>query len=448
VLLERALRRDPCDETMACRWFDWLILMGDGSRAREVLTRWRKRRPNGAVWKYKALMLALSESQAWEPVLELARELAASAPPAQRPRLTFEYGRQLRRSGRFDASQAELERFLQELATAPLPEAERAELQAEGAHELTWLGHHARAEAMLTRLTEHPHAPRAREELLRLLAANQSYGVGDAQRYASLRNAIRNPRHHIELAPFQDRRTEPPPLRVLVLTHLHYPDLWPELRSALEHVRGSRADLAVSVHDDGAVIDAASLGGLFEQVTVRHVANRGFDIGGHWQLLDGIDLARYDLVMLLQGKKSGHTRIGGNWRRHLIASLVGTRERWIDNLHAFADDARLGAIGSALHQSSFHSWQHPQMRAVLQALQMPLQFDALKATHRFVSGSMLMIRAPLLARIHARTRNTIVFEDYEGMTLRRRMDDSAAHAIERALGMFVLWSGYRFLWRP
>jgi lipopolysaccharide biosynthesis protein len=360
----------------------------------------------------------------------------------------FEYGRLLRRSGRFVESEAVLESFLQDLAAAPLTDAERAELEAEGAHELTWLGHHDRAEATLTRLIGQAHAPRARDELLRLLAANQSYGAGDVQRYASLRNAIRNPRHHIEVTPFEDRHTGPPPLRVLVLVHLHYADLWPELRAALEHVRGTRADLAVAVHDASAVVDALSLAGLFEQVTVRRVANRGFDIGGHWQLLDEIDLGRYDVVMLLQGKKSGHTRVGASWRRHLVASLVGTRERWLDNLQAFADDARLGAIGSALHQSSFHGWQHPQMRDVLQALQMPLEFDALQAAHRFVSGSMLLIRAPMLATIHERTRKAIVFEDYERISLRRRMDDSFAHAIERALGMFVLSSGYRFLWRP
>src|SRR5205085_5869092 len=146
-------------------------------------------------------------------------------------------------------------------------------------------------------------------------------------------------------------------------------------------------------------------------------------------VLDRVDLRNFDLALVMQTKKSAHTRIGKVWRDQLVDALIGSPARWQDNLRLFGERPQLGLIGSAWHQSSFHPWSTPQMRDVLEALGMPLGFDQLKSTHRFVSGTMFLMRAELLAAMHAKMR--LPFEPVEDLSLARLSDNSRAHAMER-----------------
>jgi lipopolysaccharide biosynthesis protein len=181
----------------------------------------------------------------------------------------------------------------------------------------------------------------------------------------------------------------------------------------------------------------------------RFVENRGLDVGAHWQHLDTIDLRSHDLALFLHSKKSQRTLVGHVWRKNLFGALLGTPDRWRDNLWAFAEDPRLGMIGSGLHRNSFDRWDYEEMRQVVEALEMPTSFDVLKGCYESVSGTMFLMRADLLAEMHAKTRDKLVFEPYESLSLHKRVvDGSLAHAMERAFGMYVRWRGFKILWRP
>jgi lipopolysaccharide biosynthesis protein len=266
----------------------------------------------------------------------------------------------------------------------------------------------------------------------------------------NLRNGLSRPRHHLSIAPFATSTSVPTPaLRVIVLLHLFHPEQWPEFRERLSTIRGGATQLLVAIPEgfeaEACIVDILAFDA---KARIVRVANRGFDVGSHWQALDTIDLRTFDVAMLLQAKKSSHTRIGPIWRRNLVNALIGTPERWRDNLRAFASNPQVGMIGSAWHQSSFHPWTYPAMGEVLRALQMPTRFDEIKPIHEFVAGSMFMVRAPLLAEMHERTRGTIAFEPYELLGIARRSDESLAHAMERAFGLYVRWRGFEILWRP
>jgi lipopolysaccharide biosynthesis protein len=284
------------------------------------------------------------------------------------------------------------------------------------------------------------------DELCRLACANESYGGGDLAHYLELRKRSARARHHLTITPFATGAA--PALRAIALLHLFHQDQWPEFRERLAALHGDGPQLVVAIPEE---IDGdatiAEIKAFDPAAKIVRVANRGFDIGSHWQVLDTIDLSGFDVALLLQTKKSTHTRVGPIWRRNLVDALIGSRSRWLDNLHLLATQPRIGMIGSAWHQTTFHPWTYPAMRDVLRALQMPTRFDEIKAIHEFTAGSMFMIRADLLRQLHVKTRAAVVFESYASLSVARRGDDSLAHAMERAFGLYTRWRGFEIAWR-
>ena len=448
--LRDVAQRDPLDETFALRLVDALIVRGEIAAAEPIIRDWSKKRPAGQVWLRKYYDAAIARHQEWPPVMAECERAFGCGSPMSRLELSFEQIRIQRRAGQFAEAEAALDRFRSSLDSVPLERARRLRLEMDYAHELTWLGRHAEARPLLDGLLALPMPLAMRDDLLRIACANESFGGGDLARYMNLRNGLSRPRHHLSIAPFATSTSVPTPaLRVIVLLHLFHPEQWPEFRERLSTIRGGATQLLVAIPEgfeaEACIVDILAFDA---KARIVRVANRGFDVGSHWQALDTIDLRTFDVAMLLQTKKSSHTRIGPIWRRNLVNALIGTPERWRDNLRAFASNPQVGMIGSAWHQISFHPWTYPAMGEVLRALQMPTRFDEIKPIHEFVAGSMFMVRAPLLAEMHERTRGTIAFEPYELLGIARRSDESLAHAMERAFGLYVRWRGFEILWRP
>jgi len=444
---------DPIDETFASRLADAHLNAGDADAARPIIEQWSKFRPAGRVWAHKRLQLGWSARREWPQLIADSHQILDAAPAHLQTHLRMDHIRVLRKSGDFDAADRLLDAFAARVPGLALSQRERLALEAEVAHELTWLGRHAEARPRFDRLLREPMSQRMRDELLRLAAANESYGGGDLERLVESRNAISNPRHHLDVTPFAGTSAAAStpaeissPQRVLVLLHLFHSDLWPELRDRLAQLDHGAMQLAVGAGERVSEEVLADVRQFAPNARIVRVENRGFDVGGHWQVLDRVDLREFDVALVLQTKKSSHTRVGDTWRHQLVDALIGSRARWQENLRSLEAAPSLGLIGSAWHQSSFHPWSTPEMRDVLGALGMPLQFDALKAAHRFVTGTMFLIRASLLAEMHAKMR--LPFERPEDLSLARLSDNSRAHAMERAFGMYVAWRGYEACWRP
>lgn len=236
--------------------------------------------------------------------------------------------------------------------------------------------------------------------------------------------------------------------RIAVLLHLFYPALWDDFSDQLHRLKASRVRLFVTVGVNGLPERVRqALYDIDESAVIKTVENRGFDIGAHWQSLDSIDLKAFDLVMLLQSKRSDHIASGAAWRTNLRDALMGSWAVWQANLEAFAKNPRLGLIGSLLHRGYRDSWQYKAMREVLEALGLPTQFDAIRPLYEYVSGTMFIIRAHLLAEMHERTRSKLHFPLYEELSVGHRLDHSLAHAMERAFGIYTRWRGYDIGWR-
>lgn len=447
--LQSALKRDPINEGVAHQLVHTLIDRGDVDTGRKLLDQWRIRRPAALGWLHAQLHWGWHAYTEWPPMLALHEEVIGRVTPRARPDLFINSLDNLMRRGLHEEAEVAVNQFLPGIADLPLHGRRKAQLLVNCAQRLAWLGRNAQSRSILDRVLASPDSVGMEDRIYRVSCANEAYGGDDFDRYRLHRGRLHNPRHHLAFTEFRSAAPNGvPPIRVAVLLHIFYQEMWPELRRYLAALKGTAFQLFVSVNRD--TISQDVLSGILEfdpTAQIRYVENRGFDIGGHWQNLEGVKLQDFDVALLLQTKKNNHTRIGHKWRKNLLEALMGTPDQWRDNLWAFVEQPNVGMIGSGLHRNSFDFWTYGGVRDVLRALEMPTDFDKLKLCYEHVAGTMFLIRANLLGEMHAKTNGRIPFETYGSLPLYKRFDLTYAHAMERAFGMYVRWRGFTTLWR-
>src|SRR5262249_24987289 len=139
--------------------------------------------------------------------------------------------------------------------------------------------------------------------------------------------------------------------RIAVVLHLFDPDLWAEMREAIEHI-SQPFDLFVSLtrgasdHMLNAVIQA------FPRALVFVFADHGRDLGPFLVFFQSGVLFHYDLICKLHTKRSPHLRPsdgwrypdGDTWRHALIDGVLGSA-RLVDQIVSrFRSDPDLGMV--------------------------------------------------------------------------------------------------------
>lgn len=115
-----------------------------------------------------------------------------------------------------------------------------------------------------------------------------------------------------------------PPKGIAVVCHLFYDDLAAIMRGYMDNVPFAM-DVFISTDTDA---KKRSIEHVFSdwqkgQVEVRIAPNRGRDIGPKFVTFRDV-YSRYELVLILQGKKTVTSTIGDDWRDTLAYSLAGS----------------------------------------------------------------------------------------------------------------------------
>ncbi len=222
-------------------------------------------------------------------------------------------------------------------------------------------------------------------------------------------------------------------LRVGVMAHVFYPDLIEEFARALAHMPLPYV-LMVSVIDETARQRAqARFGQLpgLRGLQVRVVPNRGRDIAPLLVAFRDMVLD-LDIVGHIHTKKSlytGSEQLG--WRRYLLDSLLGSRERIAWQLGMFQAEPRLGMIypESYVH---FPYWGHTWLSntTICRELgrRLGISIDA-SGYIDFPAGSMFWARVDALRPLYDLELSLDDFPEERG-----QMDGTLHHAMER---MFV-----------
>jgi len=217
--------------------------------------------------------------------------------------------------------------------------------------------------------------------------------------------------------------------RVLVVAHVFYPEIWPELVDRILRIPAP-VDLIVTVVEGRCEALVDLMVAQFPGITVVTVPNRGRDM---WSLVHVAELGLlgdYDAVLKLHTKRSVHRLDGDAWRARMLDALCPSPEGIGLTLELLRRDESVGMVApaGALLGREFWGGNTPLIEAL--AARTGIEVDPEHTW--FPGGSMFWSRpGPLNALRDA----GLVVEDFEHEAV--ALDATTAHALERFLGAVV-----------
>ena len=228
-----------------------------------------------------------------------------------------------------------------------------------------------------------------------------------------------------------------------ILTHLYYPDLWPELRRYINNAKVEH-DLYINLVDSTwspAVV--AEIRATHPHARILISPNEGRDIGGYLNLLRTIELDDYLAFATIHSKKSQHIseKHMVAWRTNLLDAILGSPEKVENNLAALASDPTVGIIGSVLHRETDIGDNEQLYVRLLD------EFTISKVNREceYVSGTMMLMRSSIMRAVYEKAKG-YSFNNADGKSLDFLVDGQIEHALERLFGNVMKQLGCRFMW--
>ena len=235
-------------------------------------------------------------------------------------------------------------------------------------------------------------------------------------------------------------------MKTLVIVHVFYPQLWPELAASIRNVDGDR-DLIVTYGEESAVAEARR---DFPGARFLKCENRGYDIWPFVAALKATDLSAYDVVVKLHTKRDVVSDIrydfnnavynGSAWRNFLLG-FVRTPEAW-RRTRALLAKPDVGMVAE-LHVV-FRRRDVPVSRTKesfdAAATFLGLDPRAVRRSGQYVAGTMFAAKPAALRPLLAKELTAESFDPPAG-----HMTETFAHVVERALGLSVSAAGLKIV---
>ena len=245
-------------------------------------------------------------------------------------------------------------------------------------------------------------------------------------------------------------------MRTLVVVHVYYPQLWPELAACVRNIDGER-DLVVTYVDEAAVAEARR---DFPEARFLKCENRGFDIWPFICALRLVDLGNYGVVVKLHTKRDiikdhdwffNNCRFNGAvWRNHL-QSFCRTPEAWARTLCRLSEPG-VGMVADRHVVVRRRDFPWKAVRecfdaavAEIRAVDGCAPFD--ERTAQYVSGTMFAARPEPLAFFLRRGFDVGMFEvsghtaDAEPVLYVHRVENLLGLSVSAVGRRIVAWNG-------
>lgn len=239
-------------------------------------------------------------------------------------------------------------------------------------------------------------------------------------------------------------------MKVLVVAHVFYPRLWPELAVCIRNVTEPK-DIVITYVDETSVAEARR---DFPNARFVLCENRGYDVWPFLKVLQQTGLSAYDLVVKLHTKRdidfgfdfrfNGYHFNGQVWRDRLL-SFCRTDAAWRRTRSRF-DDPGVGMVADhhlIVGRGDVH-YDHAR-RAYDAALGEVAALGGMRVDAgcgRFVAGTMFAVRPEILVFLLKRGFGLDMFPPSEHV---RPDDCQYAHVVERMLGLAVCACGLRIV---
>lgn len=232
-----------------------------------------------------------------------------------------------------------------------------------------------------------------------------------------------------------------PDKKILVCLHLFYPDSWCEIEDYLHNLDNYQYDLVVSYPKELECDEVIDRIRKFNSSTKFYECeNRGFDVGPFIEMLSGINLEDYDIVIKLHSKGISRPRLymygryveKKEWFEQLFRGVVGifNTHRTIKKLRKNKKKIGMVACTNLIVRDPIH--KQNLTKEWCEKLEVSIPND-----YHFVAGTCFAVRAELLSEIKALC---LSLTDFETTT---RGEFSLAHGIERIICIVVENEGYK-----
>jgi lipopolysaccharide biosynthesis protein len=221
--------------------------------------------------------------------------------------------------------------------------------------------------------------------------------------------------------------------RVLVLAHVHYPELWGDIDERLGRIH-EPYDLLVTVTQGTAESIIPTIARRHRTARIEIVPNRGRDWGPAVHVAGKGLLSGYDAVAKVHTKKSEHRIDGDAWRLELLDGVFESPDAIRRVVDLLSLDPSVGVVLPTGHLVGTEHWGSDLGIVEALAARLPMAFDPDRLS--FVQGSMFWCRPWLLERLADLNLDWDDFEAEGG-----QYDGTTAHALERMVGVMCQVAG-------
>ena len=235
-------------------------------------------------------------------------------------------------------------------------------------------------------------------------------------------------------------------MKTLVVAHVYYPQLWPELAACVRNIDGER-DLVITYGDEAAVQGARR---DFPEARFLKCENRGYDIWPFLAALNSADLSRYGVVVKLHTKRDiddavrfefNHAVYNGAAWRNFLLGFVRTPEAWWKTRRLLAKSS----VGMVAERHVVMRRRDVPVSRTKESFDAAAEFlgldpKAVRRSGQYVAGTMFAAKPAALRPLLGKELAAEMFEIPAG-----HMTETFAHVMERALGLSVTAAGLKIV---
>jgi O-antigen biosynthesis protein len=230
-------------------------------------------------------------------------------------------------------------------------------------------------------------------------------------------------------------------LRLAIHVHAFYPEFVTEVYRVLEKVAYpfELFMTTCSIENEKFIADYLKSSKRAFSLDILTVENRGRDICPMLTAFPRM-WACYDVIAHVHSKKSRHTEFGDEWRRYLLAQMLGSAELVESIMFFMTDNKDVGFFfpDNYYKIKKYIEWgdSWDLVLAMLRRLDVPT--PPKPTIPEFAAGSMAWFRTSAFRRFVSTFNSTADFEIERG-----QLDGTVAHAIERAFPLIAEAEGFR-----
>ena len=226
--------------------------------------------------------------------------------------------------------------------------------------------------------------------------------------------------------------------KILTHVHVYYARMWPEIETRLRNIT-EPYDLFVTMPPENEPLRADVLR-FKPDAVVTVVENRGFDVAPFIDVLNRVDLNKYDYVIKLHTKRDmpygfsleGYDMSYGKHRSYLM-NFINSADNFKKCLDAFDRDKKLGMIGDF---RIICKKDRKGKDVVKKGRELLVKAGFTDMEPPFILGTMFFARAELFNAVY---KLNLTFDDF---TESVRGKDILPYGLEAFFGFMVAAQGY------